>query len=171
MGMDEYERAAKLIRENAEDSLLSGPKPEELVAKAEAKLGVTFPLTYRRFLLEFGGGPFAGSAFFGVFDDDFDTQGAYDVVSRTLDVRREAGFPDNVVAVYDYEDGDLGCLELAGDGDEAPVIALTPGFPVDVNERDEVAPDFGTFLLKEVKSAIESRQIRSSGGRPGSRCG
>jgi SMI1 / KNR4 family (SUKH-1) len=154
MGMDEYERATALIGENAGRSQLSGPKSEELIAKVEEKLGVTFPPTYRRFLREYGGGPFAGCTFYGVFDDDFDAPGAFDVVSETLDLRRESRFPENIVPVYDFGDGDLACLELSADRSEAPVIGVTPGFPVEASERDEVASDFGTFLLEELRSAL-----------------
>jgi hypothetical protein len=53
MSMQNYEKARELIGE-AGGGDFEGAKPESLVAKAEAALGIAFPPSYRRFLLELG---------------------------------------------------------------------------------------------------------------------
>jgi hypothetical protein len=56
MSMKHYEQAVELIKSRGLGSQFVGPKSEEVVARAEAALGIRFPPTYRRFCLEYGAG-------------------------------------------------------------------------------------------------------------------
>src|SRR5262245_4980012 len=47
MGMEKYGRARELMAKAGGD--FAGPKPESLVARAEAALGLRFPPSYRQF--------------------------------------------------------------------------------------------------------------------------
>ena len=59
MSLERYRKARELIA-NAGQGDFEGPKPESLVARAEAALGLTFPPSYRQFLLDLGCGDVAG---------------------------------------------------------------------------------------------------------------
>ena len=69
MGMAEIEQALALIQAYPERRHFVGRRDPQLVYEAELALGLTFPPTYRRFLLELGAGGFAGEEFYGVITD------------------------------------------------------------------------------------------------------
>ena len=150
MSIADYEKAKAIIAANGDTGRFAGSKPEELVKKAEDMLGVRFPPTYRQFLLDYGAGNF-GSAdeFYGVIDEDFENSSVPDGVWFTLTERRDAGLPGDLIVVGDTGMGELYCLNLAAK--EGPVVVIDPGF--DMAVREEVAPDFGTFLLQRVQQA------------------
>ena len=65
MSIQNYEEAKRLIEESG-DGDFEGIKPLSLVVKAEAALGIRFPPSYRRFLLEMGCGDIRGMEVFGL---------------------------------------------------------------------------------------------------------
>lgn len=54
MSIQDYNNAVNLLLQNQERSDFVGHCSELLVKKAEEKLNIIFPLTYRKFLLNFG---------------------------------------------------------------------------------------------------------------------
>jgi hypothetical protein len=155
MSMNDYEQAKSLVEEHEDLADFDGPQPDSLLEKAEETLGVRFPPTYRRFLSEFGAGGFGASEFYGVFREDFESSGVPDAVWRALKLRREGGFPEHLVPVASLGDGDLAALDLSGGGDEAPVIAFSPGVPPDEQELERLASDFGAFFREHVEAELE----------------
>ena len=63
MSTQKFELARELIA-GAGGGDFEGAKPESLVARAETALGLTFPPSYRRFLLEMGCGDINGLEIF-----------------------------------------------------------------------------------------------------------
>ena len=51
------------------------------------ELGLEFPPSYRRFVLDFGAGSFGASEVYGVIDSNFENSSVPDAVWCTLDVR------------------------------------------------------------------------------------
>src|SRR5262245_51085915 len=123
MSLEKYRRARELIA-RAGGGHFEGPKPEWLVAKAEAALGLVFPPSYRQFLLDLGCGNVAGFEVYGLVDDDFTNSAVPDAVWLTLEERRVAGLDPRFVIIGALGDGSFDCLDMAhpgGDG-EAPVV-------------------------------------------------
>lgn len=152
MGLADYEEAVRLMNQHQDLQNFVGPRDEALVQAAENALGLKFPATYRRFLLEYGTGNFDSSEVFGVVDDDFTHSSGPYAVWCTLNERAEGGLPNNLVVIYSDGAGAFFCLDCADkEGEEAPVVAYYIGFPAAQQPREVIAEDFGEFLLQLVK--------------------
>jgi len=149
--MRQMEAALRLVDKNASVARFVGPRSPELVATAESALGVRFPPTYRRFLLELGAGDIAGESFYGVIGADFVHSRVPDGIWLTLDERRN-GLPIPLVIVSSSGDGiwyalDTSRTDASG---ESPVVALSlPGSP-----PKQIASDFGAFFLSTTSEAL-----------------
>jgi antitoxin YobK len=157
MSMADLSTALGIIEENPELASFAGSRPEPLIVAAEQALGLRFPPTYRRFLLEFGAGNFGGTEIYGVIDDKFSPATPPDAVACTLDERRRRGLPDELVVIGDCGGDELWCLLLRGGSGEAPVVALRIDAEGSLmEEAEELAPDFGAFLVRAVEQEIDA---------------
>lgn len=155
MSMNALEDALRLIAEHGDEDDFVGPRDDDLIARAEQALGLTFPPTYRRFLAELGAGSIAGQEFYGVIDDDWDLSPP-DAIGRTLHERDDIALPDPYVVVAETGDGDWYLLDTAQrdkDG-ESPVIRWMPGASPDDAPPEHVAGSFGAFLHDRVAEAL-----------------
>lgn len=133
------------------------PQPEERVERAERRLGIRFPPTYRRFLLELGAGGVGSEEIYGLINDDFDESRPPQAVGLTLGLRREGQISDDLVVVYNLGQGSYYALDTGRprpDG-EAPVVGLTPGLSGAGNELEVIASDFGSFFLETVRADLD----------------
>jgi hypothetical protein len=151
MSLEKLRRAEKLIAE-AGGGDFEGPKPESLVRKAEAALGVVFPPSYRQFLLDLGCGDIVGFEVYGVVDEDFTRSAVPDAVWLTLEERQSSGLDPRFVILGALGDGSYDCLDMAhlGPDGEAPVVQLS----ADGESTVKLADSFGEFFLAEVESAL-----------------
>lgn len=155
MGMQGYEAAKEIMAQYPEKAHFVGPQPESLVEAAERKLGLAFPPTYRRFLLEYGAGSFGGSEFYGVVHKKFEESGVPDAIWFTLSERKEWALPHELIVVYVPGYGELFCLNTAvKEGSESPVIAYDSAYPPEAQRREVIAKDFGEFLLEFVRREV-----------------
>lgn len=164
MSTEDLHRAFGLIDRYPAYACFVGPRPPELVEKAEAVLGVVFPSTFREFVMRFGAGGFAGHEFFGVISDNFDEAGVPDGVWLTLDQRKSWGLPRQFVMVSDLGDGGYYAIDMsqAGACGEQPVVLLYPGAWDPDREPpvlELVAEDFGAFLLEQVEWGLKGQGI------------
>lgn len=146
-----YESAIALI-EAAGGGDFEGEKPDSLVAKGEAALGLTFPPSYRRFLQEFGCGSVNGFEVYGLIDDNFADSAIPNAIWLTLTERAECGLDPGFVIVGEGGDGvylaiDTRVVDGAG---ESPVARISP----DSREYERIAASFGDFLLEEIKAIL-----------------
>jgi antitoxin YobK len=148
MSIQKYQQAREFI-EAAGGGDFDGAKPESLVAKAEAALGLTFPPSYRRFLLEMGCGGINGLEVYGLIDDNFERSTVPNGIWLTLDDRRAIGLHPACVIVGDGGDGTHYALDTSqvGDAGEAPVVRLS----VDGKQSEKVADSFGDYFLEAVR--------------------
>jgi len=151
MTMEHYERAVELIEESG-DGDFEGPKPDDLIAKAEAALGVTFPPTYRRFLSEYGCGDIGGEEFYGLINDQFEGSSIPNAVWLVLNERSGASLPDRYVLVCAEGDGTYCAIDISRktEQEENPIVHLG----VDWSHLSVEADSFGAFLLARVQQAI-----------------
>lgn len=148
MSIEKYQQAIQLLKE-AGDGDFVGPRPETLLAKAEAALGLTFPLSYRRFLLEMGCGDINGLEVFGLIDDQFENSAIPNGIWLTLNERKESGLHPAYILISDGGDGTLYALDTrqrSNDG-EAPVVLLS----VDGQHSERVADSFGDYFLEALQ--------------------
>jgi hypothetical protein len=127
-----------------------------MVADAELKLDVTFPVSYRRFLKVYGAVLCTGFELAGVFEGGNDDEPPLwsRVVTSTYQLRRgsRGSLPFGYVAVSD-DGGDyvffLDTSRLGPDG-ECPVVVLGPGCDGDI-----VAGSFIDFVIRMVAGRLE----------------
>ncbi|MFQ5614325.1 MAG: SMI1/KNR4 family protein [Anaerolineae bacterium] len=157
MSMQSYDEAVTILAKYPEIGFFAGPRQESLIQAAERKLGLRFPSTYRRFLLEFGAGNVGSDEILGVIHEDFDESGVPDAVWYTIRQRQQVNLPHNLVVIYEVGDGELFCLDLAMmKNNEAPIVAYQPGYPPEEQLKEIIAKDFGDFLLELVQRKINA---------------
>jgi hypothetical protein len=151
VSVQSYQQACELIRK-AGGGDFEGQKPEWLVAKAEATLGLTFPPSYRIFLRQMGCGDINGLEVFGLIDENFDNSSMPDGVWLTMNKRRHVGFDRSYVLIGEGGDGTYYALDTShsDNSEEAPVVRLS----VDGKTRNTVADSFGDYLLRAVKRVV-----------------
>jgi antitoxin YobK len=119
---------------------------EEWIQRAEGRLGVAFPPSYRWWLRNYGGGTIYGDEVFSVYGLDFDTISGGDVVHMNeLDRMREGLPPEHLRIMNDYL-GQEYFLDLsrANDASEAPVYVSFG------KETQLYAASFFDFLAKQL---------------------
>jgi hypothetical protein len=128
-----------------------GAQSEELVMAAELRLGLSFPSSYREFVLHLGAGNIGSEEIYGVFRPDFDESGIPDAVWATLHARSDLGLAESLVMIG-YDGGEIHyVLEChATEDGRSPVLAWIPGNPPAVSE---VAADFSAYLEQLLKMA------------------
>ncbi len=147
MSMRSYERGKELLEELGGGDF-EGAKPEALVAKAEAALGVVFPPSYRRFLLELGCGDINGVEFYGLVNDDFGRSTVPNGIWLTLSERRASGLDPQYVIIGDRGDGGRYALDtrIVDASRECPVVLLS----INSIELERVADSFGSYFLSAI---------------------
>ena len=125
---------------------------EEVIADAEAVLGVVFPASYRWWLTVYGTGLLDGYELQGLFpskpsERDPEDVLCGDIVFATLRDRRLFGQPHHLLELLSYEGDEVYYLDLsqAVDG-EAPVVCRDVNAP----DLDVDAPTFEAFLRKRL---------------------
>lgn len=151
MSIHKYRHAYDLI-ERAGGGDFEGAKPESLLAKAEAALGLTFPPSYRSFLGELGCGDINGLEVFGLISDDFKNSTIPNGIWLTLDARRVISLNPAFVLISEGGDGSYYALDTrqVGESGEAPVVLLT----VDGKHSQKVAESFGDYFYDAVRRVV-----------------
>lgn len=148
-------KAFEIIESNQDEADFEGNKSLALIQKAEQALRLTFPPTYVEFLSKYGCGDIAGYEFYGIISDDFINSSVPDAIWLTLDERRSANLPKDMVIIYSTGEGiyyALDCSKKGGSG-EAPVVTWTQGKS---SKEDQyiIAEDYGQFLLNTLLEAF-----------------
>lgn len=156
MSMKDYEKASSLIKQYLDNAYFIGSRSEALVGAAEQALNLKFPVTYRRFVLEYGAGGLGGEEIYGVINENFEHSGGADAVWNTLELRRRVEFSNDYIAIYSVGDGEVFCLDLGTSmNNEPPVIAFEPGLELRYQTREVITQDFGAFLLQRIEEGIK----------------
>lgn len=151
MSIQNYERARELIEE-AGGGDFEGAKPETLVSKAESALGMNFPPSYRRFLLEMGCGDIEGFEVYGIINDNFESSSIPNGIWMTLDLRKKIGLDKKYIVVGEGGDGTFHAIDTGaiGESGENPVVRLS----VDGRLSEAMADSFGSYLLDQIEAII-----------------
>lgn len=151
MSLQNYDRAKELIEDSGSGDF-EGPKSESLVSKAEAALGVKFPPSYRRFLLEMGCGDFNGVEVYGLILDDFEMSTVPNGIWLTLSERTSMELDPAFVIVGDGGDGDYYALDMkkVDPSGESPIVRLS----MDGKQIENVAESFGTYFLNLISPVV-----------------
>ena len=132
-----------------------GERSETLVQAAEKALGLKFPPSYRRFVLEFGAGNFAAFEVYGVIHSNFESSSVPDAVWCTLDERKLGDLPPDWVVVHHDGFGRYYCIDCKKSPEEGPIVVYYPGYQPSHLSREIIANDFGAFFLEFVCEQLE----------------
>jgi hypothetical protein len=153
MSVEDIEKAFELIESHNIQTDFDGPKPADLLEKAEDALNLSFPASYRAFLNRFGCGGVSGEEFYGIVNDDFINSSVPDAIWVTLDERKMFNLPKSHIIVSSTGDGGyyaIDCSKSSGEN-ESPVVEWWAGPQL----QKEVAKDFGEFFLRSIREALE----------------
>ena len=162
MSIETYHMAVSLINRYPLLGRFVGPRSELLIQAAEKTIGITFPNTYRRFLLEYGAGNFGSSEIYGIIDEDFMNSGIPDSVWYTMKLRSDFSLPNHLFVIHDVGNGEMVGLNFAKiANDETPVVVFTFESILQKDVLEQVAIDFGDFFLELVELQIKNQDKRN----------
>lgn len=156
MSSDDLEHGLRLVAQHPERARFVGRRDPQLVASAEAAIGLRFPPSYKRFVTELGAGSIAGEEFYGVIGDDW-VASPPDAVGLTLKDHENGDLPRRYITIGDTDEGERYALDTAESTDdgEYPVYIVTPGVdPADAGPPERVADDFGAFFRERISAAV-----------------
>jgi antitoxin YobK len=150
VSMDDLERFLRLVEEYESDADFVGPRDERLIETAEERLGLSFPPTYRRFVLELGAGDIAGQEFFGVIEAPFADPSVPNGVWMTLKARDEWTLPRSMLVIAFSGGVDYYVIDTAkATPDREPAVEIwRPGISLPGDPLEQMATDFGAFALE-----------------------
>ncbi len=153
MSMHELNEGLDIVDANRSRGFFAGPRDPALIAAAETAIGRAFPPTYREFVERLGAGNFGAFEVYGVTNSNFENGKVPNGIWLTLKQRRAGKLPDNLLAIGDTGDGAYYCIELC-EWEEGPVVIYQPNIPAQNRHFEQVAKDFGEFLLTQVREQL-----------------
>lgn len=154
MSTSSVTEAFNLIEKNKERSDFEALDDDKLIIEAEKKLGVSFPPSYRSFLLNYGCGGVGSSEIYGIIKSNPYGFGVPNAIWLTLDEREKWNLPHQFIIIGDTGDGDWYVLDSSKpnkDGEYPVVICYYDG---DNYHTEKIHEDFGEFLLAETQFAL-----------------
>ena len=156
MSAEDLVEAMDLLTTQAAEASFVGPISEVTVQRAEAKLDLVFPPTYREFLLQLGAGNLFSAEFYGITGDNLDVLGIPNGVWLTLDERDCSSLPQRFILIADSGVGPYFAIDTGtrNEDENCPVVEWQGGLPEDRQNLKPVASDFGEFFLARIREAI-----------------
>lgn len=146
--MAEYDALAKKVEAAGWQVYWYGPAPEAEIARLEQLLSVRLPVSFKRFLREYGGGSIGDRSICGIENGNAANSYGGTVFGDTMRCRQNHGLPPGLVAVLFYDDEVCWCLDTGRfTGEECPVVAY------DVFRREvdrTIAPSFAAFMTERL---------------------
>lgn len=157
MSIKTYQKAKKIILKNKDLADFEGQKSGELIAKAEAAVGLKFTGSYLDYLQTFGAGNFGSEEVYGIIDEDFEDSSVPDAIWYTLNLRKSINLPANFLAMYYTGSDEVFCLDFNSTKatGESKVVALDSTYALEDQTLETIANDFGDFLLELVEEELE----------------
>ena len=145
-----YNKAKEAMNKTKIGSFIGGVQ-EEIIVKAEKKLDVVFPVSYKNFLKDYGVGRIGNEEILGITKNN---QGWPSVIWNTIEEINFGQMPKELVPVYLYDDEFYFCLDTSEFKDgECPIVAVNIGDAG--GERKKTYDSFGALLFEIVKTVIE----------------
>lgn len=155
---DSVSELIRLLEANPEECNWTGGLNAGDISSAEEQLGTTFPPSYRKFLTELGSCEADGTEFLGIYRTPMMGDALLGTVHETLEAREDPRFPRELLVIQYDGMGGLVSLDVSrrDEAGEAPVVVWDPG-AADRGGPEELAPDFGTYALRQCTRALRGR--------------
>lgn len=129
--MDKYDEIRQIIEE-AEDDVdfaeFGNGISDEWIVKAEERLNIKLPFSYKWWLRNYGGGEIYGNEIYSIYEMDFDTVVGGDIVYMHELNQKSNEYSENVLVICEMEDA-VYCFDISEhtDGDEYPIYEYYTG--------------------------------------------
>ena len=154
MAVDAVREAVRLMRSRPDLLSAAGGCPENLIQRAEDRIGHQLPPSYRAFLAAVGTASFGGSEVYGLIPQNFDGVGVPNALWLYEDQAAKFDRPRRYFEFYDYGDGTTVALDFERrrpDGEYALAETHAGAWREHV---EDVEGDFGSFLLALVRECL-----------------
>jgi hypothetical protein len=155
MSKNNLTEAFNLIERNKDKSDFEALDDDVLIIQFEKKLGVTFPPSYRSFLLNYGCGGVGSSEIYGIIKNNPDGFGVPNGIWLTLDEREKWNLPHHFIIIGDTGDGDWYALDSSQPNSEGEYPVVICCYDGDTYHTEKIHEDFGEFLLTETQFALK----------------
>ncbi|WP_089099412.1 SMI1/KNR4 family protein [Streptomyces hyaluromycini] len=154
-GLQAAEQVIGLVRANEDVAHHGDGCPPEVIARAEAEMGLTFPPSYRRLIEEFGVWEVPPAEFPGVYRTPARGDKLLGSPAYTLEDRERMALPRRFMVVKHDDVWDVVVLDSSEPDQhgEYPVYAWNPGIP-DGGRMEKLADSFGEFALNECRQSL-----------------
>lgn len=136
----------KLIEENkhiVDFAEFGNGVSEEWISKAELRLGIIFPLSYKWWLQNYSGGTILGDEIYSVYEIDFDSVVGGDIVYINEISRKNKTNNVNQLIIQQNDFAQVYYFDLTLEENDGPVFVSDSEVPYAVN--------FISFLEKKIK--------------------
>lgn len=140
---------------NDVDAFIAGGQPEEMVIAAESKLGLSFPPSYRTYLLKWGNVSVEDYEYYGLTrNSDFENATVPNGIGFTWKKRQTVGLPASLIVFRNINDEQYICIDTdqALDGDERKVVIWDN---VERTISESLPVNFAEFLHEELTEIAE----------------
>lgn len=137
------------------DAFIAGGQPEAMVSAAESKLGVSFPPSFREYLLRWGNVSCDDVEYYGLTrNDDFDNGGIPNCVWFTTRKRTTVDLPHSLVVFRNINDEAYYCIDTNQvlENDERKIV-IWDNAAREISQT--LAVNFAEFLLEELSEMSE----------------
>lgn len=148
--MEKFDEIKEIIR-NAGEAVdfaeFGDGVSDEWIKKAENKMNLILPDSYKWWLKNYGGGEVYGIEVFSIYCEDFDTVVGGDIVYMYYQNKKMYNFPDTLLAICETDD-DIYYFDTSvrNNNYEYPVYSM--------NRHQLIADDFIAFLKKLILEDI-----------------
>lgn len=146
--MTEAKELIEKIERSGQELFWYGEASEVSIERLEGLLNTRLPVSFRRFLEEFGGGGFVEADISGIQDDNPSLDYRGTVFGDTSRCREEFDLPKNLIVIYLGADDVVWCLESSVESEgESPVVS----FDVYDSSVTPLVPSFENFFVEYLR--------------------
>lgn len=156
-----YTWARHLIQQHPDMWAFAGAPAEAALVQAEETLGIRFPLPYRHFLRDYGGGRIGSLVLFGLTNATQAPHGSINLVQRTLAAQQAGTLPAHLLPIACDQGGVYTCLNLTAmtnPAAPAPVVIADPD-TLPPAPPEYYCEDFGLYLLDALRDALDAAGV------------
>ncbi|MHA7058269.1 SMI1/KNR4 family protein [Aquimarina sp. M1] len=145
------EKAFEIIEKNIDESNFFGPIAKEKITSAENILNIKFPLSYKRFIEQYGSGDIFGLEFYGIIKDPkTDAHMIPNGIWLTQSLRNESNLLLRYLVIAETGYGPYYVLDTSeGKNNENQVYIWDIG-----NQVEEKFDNFGSFLFTLLEESM-----------------
>lgn len=148
--MKEYDQLVNQVEKTGTEIFWQGGADADQIDQLESLLSKQLPPSFRRFLIEYGGGGPIGAEISGIEDNDVFLKTGGTVLGDTEECRSRYNLPSHLIAIYFHDDEVCWCLDSSNTRDkEYPVVSYNL-FTKKIDKN--IGTNFHSFMTEHLKT-------------------